>query len=120
MIERFDPFGRALSLRQMMDRMLQDALVMPGGEQGTGDGNAPLNVYEEGDRLVVETQMPGIKPEDIEVTVEGGMLTVRGKVQHEEERKERNYIVREHRQGSFTRSLRLPDTINPDQAQATF
>jgi HSP20 family protein len=120
MIERYNPFGRMLSLRQMMDRLLEDAFVMPGEGQVAPTGGAALNVYEEGDRFVVEAPLPGAKPEDIQVTVEGGMLTIRGETKADEERKERNYLIREHRQSSFARSLRLPDTVDPDGVQANF
>jgi HSP20 family protein len=120
MIERYDPFGRLMSLRQMMDRLMEDAFIVPREGQPTGMGSTALNVYEEGDNLVVEAQLPGMKPEDIDVSVERGVLTIRGQTKAEEERKERNYLVREHRTGSFVRSVRLPETADPDKAQATF
>ena len=122
MIERYDPFGRVLSLRQMMDRLMEEALVMPRGSAGQtiGAGGPAMDVYEEGDNLIVETQLPGIKPEDIDINIEHGTLTIRGQTKTEQERKERNYLVREHRSGSFSRSLRLPETIDPDGCQATY
>ncbi len=119
MIERFDPFGRVMSLRQMMDRMLEDAFIMPwAGDAGAASTVPDLNVYEEGDNLVVEAQLPGVRPEDVEITVGGGTLTIRCQQRQEDERKERNYIIREVRQGAFARTLRLPDTIDPDRADA--
>jgi HSP20 family protein len=120
MIERYDPFGRAMSLRQMMDSLLSDAFVMPRDGQDSPAGSAPLNMYEEGDTLVVEAGLPGMKPEDVDVNVERGMLTIRGESKSEHERKERNYLVREQRTGSFTRSVRLPDTYDADACEATF
>lgn len=124
MIDRYDPFGRTMSLRQMMDRILEDAFVMPrGGQSAGGDGGqltTALNVYEEGDDLIVEAQLPGLRPEDVEVTVERGTLTIRGETKADEERKERNYLIREHRRGTFSRSVTLPETVDPDAAKATF
>ena len=120
MIERYDPFGRAMSLRQMMDSLLSDAFVMPRDAQGSPAGSAPLNMYEEGDTLVVEAGLPGMKPEDVDVNVERGMLTIRSESKSENERKERNYLVREQRTGSFTRSVRLPEAYDADACQATF
>ncbi|MDP8901299.1 MAG: Hsp20/alpha crystallin family protein [Actinomycetota bacterium] len=119
MLDRHDPFGRAMGLRQMMDRLLEDAVVMPRGD-GQGWGGPALNVYEDGDTLVVEAQVPGMKPEDLDINVEQGVLTISGQTTAEEERKERNYLIREHRTGRFSRSLRLPATYNPDACQATF
>ena len=122
MIERYDPFGQMLRLRQMMDRLMEEAFVMPRGpaEQPPGAAGPAMNVYEEGDKLVVDTQLPGVKPEDIDVNIEHGTLTIRGQIRAEQERRERNYLVREHRSGSFSRSLRLPATVDPDACQATY
>ena len=122
MIDRYSPAGQALSLRQVMDRLLEDAFVSPrnvAGQPGSAGGPA-LNAYEEGDRFVVETQLPGMKPEDIDVRIEQGVLTIQGETKAEEERKERNYLIREHRMGRFSRSVRLPKTVDPDAVQATY
>ena len=120
MLDRHDPFGRTLGLRQVMDRLLEDAVVMPRNVDGQGWGGPALNVYEDGDTLVVEAQLPGMKPEDLDINVEQGVLTISGQTTAEEERKERNYLIREHRTGRFSRSLRLPATYDPDACQATF
>ncbi len=125
MIDRFEPyfgpFSRSLSLRQMMDRLFDQAFVTPQGAMSqAGYGGPALNVYEEGDNYVVETQLPGLKPEDIDITLEQGVLTIRGETKREQERKERNYLVREHHAGSFSRSLRLPYAVNADEVQATY
>ena len=120
MIDRHDPFGRAMGLRQVVDRLLEDAFVMPraGGDQPWG--GPALNVYEEQDNLIVEAQVPGIKQDDLDINVEQGVLTISGQTFSDAERKERNYLVREHRTGRFTRSLRLPATYNPEACQASF
>lgn len=120
MIDRHDPFARTLGLRQVMDRLLEDAVVMPRNGDGQGWSGPALNVYEDGDTLIVEAQLPGLKPEDLDINVEQGVLTISGQTTAEEERKERNYLIREHRTGRFSRSLRLPATYNPDACQANF
>jgi HSP20 family protein len=79
-----------------------------------------LNAYEEGDHYVVEAQLPGMKPDDINVSIEQGVLTIGGETKAEEERQDRNYLIREHRAGRFSRSLRLPDTVDPAAVQATY
>ena len=120
MIDRYPSSGPTMGLRQVMDRLLEDAFVMPrGGEGQTWNGPA-LNVFEEGDQLTVEAQLPGIKPEDLDINVEQGVLTISGQTATEEERKERNYFVREHRTGRFNRSLRLPATYDSDACTAAF
>jgi HSP20 family protein len=108
-----------MGLRQVMDRLLEDAVVMPRGD-GQAVGGPALNVYEEGDNLFVEAHLPGIKPEDLDINVEQGVLTISGQTTTDEERKERNYLVREHRTGRFSRSLRLPATYDSEGCTASF
>jgi HSP20 family protein len=120
MIDRYDPFGRTLSLRQMMDRLMEDAFVMPRGGDAPTMGTPAMDVYEEGDNVVVETPLPGMKPDDIDINIEHGTLTIRGESKSEEERKDRNYLIREQRMGSFQRSLRLPDTVDANACQASY
>ena len=120
MIDRYQAFGPTMGLRQVMDRLLEDAFVMPRAGDGQGWSGPALNVYEEGDQLTVEAQIPGLKPEDLDINVEQGMLTISGQTTTEEERKGRSYFVREHRSGRFSRSLRLPSSYDADACTATF
>ena len=124
MLERRDPFSRMLSLRQTMDRLMEDAFVMPRDALMSGigalAGGGQMDVYEEGNDFVVEAQLPGFKPEDIDISVERGTLTIRGESRAQDERKDRNYLIREQRSGSFQRTIQLPQTVNPDACQATF
>jgi HSP20 family protein len=120
MLDRHDPMGRAMGLRQVMDRLLEDAFVMPRGGDGATWGGPALNVYEENDQLFIEAQLPGMKPDDLDINVEQGVLTISGQMSTQEERKERNYLVREHRTGRFSRSMRLPATYNTDNCSANF
>jgi HSP20 family protein len=120
MIDRYGPFGRATSLRQMMDRLLEDAFVMPREGVGEGWGGPAMDAYEEGDNLVVEAHLPGIKPEDLDVNVERGVLTISGQTESEPERKDRNYLLREKRSGRFSRSLQLPATYRTEECRADF
>jgi HSP20 family protein len=120
MIDRYQSLGQTMGLRQVMDRLLEDAFVMPRAGDGQGWGGLALNVYEEGDQLTVKAQLPGLNPDDLDINVEQGVLTISGQTVHEEERKERNYLVREHRSGRFSRSLRLPGTYDADACTASF
>lgn len=120
MIDRFGATGRPMSLRQMMDRMLEDAFVVPREGSAEGWGGPAVDAYEEGDNLVVEAHLPGLKPDQIDVNVERGVLTISGKTDSEQERTERNYLLRERRSGRFSRSLQLPATYTADPSEATF
>ena len=112
----------SLSLRQIMDRLVESAFVAPPVPAGNDGGvNSPaLNAYEEGDFLVVEAQVPGMKPEDIDVSIEQGMLTIRGKPQAEQEHEERTYLSHEYQLGGFSRSVQLPETVDSDGVTATY
>src|SRR5688572_14061051 len=94
-LDRHAPFGQPLSLRQMMDRLVEHAFVAPPGPSGQEGsvGGPALNAYDEGDHVVVEAQLPGMKPEDIEVSIEQGVLTIQGETKAEEERQERTYLI---------------------------
>jgi HSP20 family protein len=118
MIERYDPFGRTMSLRQLMDRLVEEAVVMP--REGAAGGGPALDVYEERDNLVVEAQLPGVGPDDLDVNVERGVLTISGRTAAEEERAGRNYLLREKRSGRFARSLQLPPSYTAEPSEATF
>jgi HSP20 family protein len=114
------PLG--LGLRQIMDRLVESAFVappVPAGNDG-GVSSPALNAYDEGDYLVVEAQVPGMKPEDIDVSIEQGMLTIQGKPHAEQEHVERTYLSHEYQVGSFNRSVQLPETVDSDGVTATY
>ena len=80
----------------------------------------PLDAVEEGDDLLVRASVPGVKPEDIEVTIEDGILSIKGETKDEHEVKDGEYLMRERRSGSFHRSVRLPDTVDADKAETGY
>jgi HSP20 family protein len=118
MIDRYGAMRQPMGLRQLMDRMLEDAFIMP--REGGGWGGPAMDVYEEGDNLTVEAHLPGMKPEDLEVHVEQGVLTISGRMEAEQEHKDRNYLLREKRTGRFTRSLQLPPSYNTENCQSHY
>ena len=69
--------------------------------------------------LQVRADMPGIKPDDVHVTVEDGMLTIKGDDRHEAEEKERGFLRRERYTGSYLRTISLPDHVDLDGIEAT-
>ena len=80
----------------------------------------PLDVKEEEDNIVVRASLPGVRPEDIQVTTENGVLTIKAESQAEGETTEDGYLIRERRSGAFHRSIRLPDTVDADQADSSY
>jgi HSP20 family protein len=119
---RPSPFGELVSLRQAMDRLFEDSFVRPLGPWGSSDGGSvlPLDITTNADALVVEAALPGVRPEDVDLTVENGTLTIRGTSRHERTEGEGEYLVQEIRRGEFSRSITLPTGLEPDKAEATF
>jgi HSP20 family protein len=112
-----------LTLREAMNRLIDDALIgaAGGGEGGQLSGLAPqLDVSEDEDAYLVSVSLPGVKPDDVEITVDRGTLTIRGELRREEEIKDEQYLYRERSFGKFTRSLTLPDPVQADSADANF
>jgi HSP20 family protein len=120
-LERWDPFREAVSLRDAMNALFQDSFVRPSGPLAQGGGaTLPLDVSENENEFVVKASLPGIKPEDVQITVHGETLTIQGQSKFEEEKKDERWHIRERRAGSFQRSIVLPVPVDSDKAQAAF
>ena len=119
LIRRPSPFGELLSLRQAMDRLFEDSFVRAPGA-GMGEHALAVDAYSTEDALVIEATLPGVRPENVEVSVLGDTLTISGSNQDETKRDEEGYSYREIKRGSFSRSLSLPSGLNPDGATASF
>jgi HSP20 family protein len=120
-IERWDPFREVVSLRDAMNSLLQESFVRPGGvPEAGGLATLPLDVTETEGEFVVKASLPGAKPEDVQITIHGDTLTIRGESKAEEEKKGQTWHLRERRYGSFQRSLSLATPIDADKANAQF
>jgi HSP20 family protein len=106
------------TMRDMMDRLMEDFYNPGFGLEETG---APtLDMYQTEDDLMVKVALPGLKPEDIQISVTGDVLTLKGEFKEEQENKNANYHIRERRYGSFSRSIPLPVPVKSDNAKADF
>jgi len=122
MVRRSSPFGELLSLRNSMDRLFEDAFVRPRGALGGGfETPVPqIDVHATPDALVLEAALPGVKPEDVEITSLGETLTISGTMGDEREDEENGYIYQELRRGRFTRSVTMPGDVDTQRATASF
>jgi HSP20 family protein len=121
-ITRFDPFGEMVTLRQAMDRLFEDSFVSPLTLR-TFNGEAvapPLDVHQTADEIVVTAALPGIKPDDVDITITGQTLSIRGEFKADEEISRDQYLYRERRHGTFNRQIQLPVRVQGDAASATF
>ncbi len=124
-ITRWDPMSETMSLRQAMDRLLEESFVLPALRRGPdGDGrsmNLALDVRETSDSFVVTAPVAGVTPADVEVTVLGHTVRIRG--ERREERQEGDndrWLLREQWYGAFERTLTLPVPVQGDEAKAEF
>ena len=120
MIRWGEPFSELVTLRQAMDKLLEDSFVRPSRFlAGFAEAGAPaIDAYQTPNEVVVKASVPGVKLEDINIEITGDTLTVKGESKVEEEVRKENYFFQERRYGSFARSLNLPSGIQADKAEA--
>ncbi len=125
-ITRWDPFRDMVTLREAMANLLEDSVVAPRGTQAGVIGNLAVNIKETPDNFVVSAALPGVKPEDVDISVLGETLRIQAETKEEHEEAQGNgnasgrWIVRERRHGMVQRVVTLPSQVKADEAQATF
>jgi len=120
-IVRWQPGNDLVSLRDAMDRLFEDSWVSSRGWNLPSAWVEPtVDVYETADSVVVKAAIPGVKPEDVEITVKGDLVSISGETKQETESKDKNYLRRETRVGSFSRVISLPQGLDSDKADAKF
>lgn len=120
-ITRWEPFRELMTLREAMDRLFEESFVRPRAMiTAAGVGGIPIDVYQTDNEVVVEAAVPGVKPEDIDISVVGDTLTIKGESKAEKEIREENYFYRERRFGTFMRSITLPVPVVAEKAQAKY
>jgi HSP20 family protein len=118
---KWEPIGDLVSLRDAMDRLFEESFVrMRGLPTPFGAEGLAMDVYQTADSVVVKTSVPGIDAEDLDISITGDVLTIKGETEAEEKVEKESYIRQERRYGAFSRSIRLPGDLVPDKAEATF
>jgi len=119
---QWNPLSEFVSLREAMDSLFNESLVRPAGMLGRAIGNQAYDLYETEDRIGCRFAVPGVRPDDVEVTVNRGVLTVKGRYpQVSNEQQGWSWHVRGLPQsGEFTYSFSLPASVDADRAEATF
>ena len=123
-IVRWDPFDAFLGAQDDLNRLFRSGWLRgmaPGGASSRAGAWAPaIDIYETEDSLVVEAEVPGVDPKDISVSLDDGVLTMRGERKLEKEVKEENYHRVERAYGAFRRGIRLPPDLDPEKVRASF
>jgi HSP20 family protein len=121
MLARFGPWREMETMRKELERLFDENLLRRDFSYLEKEAaSPPLDIYEEGNSLMVKASIPGLRPEEIKVEVRGDLLRIYGESKKEEEKKERNYHLREHRYTRFERSVALPSEVQTDRAEAVF
>ena len=118
----WEPLQEMMTLRDAMNRLFEESFLRPGRTvTQTAGGYMPLDVYEKGDNIVLRATVPGIDPQDLDVTIAGDVLTIKGDLREEEKTQEAgSYLHRELQHGAFCRQLTLPAVVDSSKATATF
>ena len=115
---RYQPFTE---LRRAVDRLFDERFFTP-YRLFTFDRSEtnPIDVYQTESEMVVKATVPGVKPEDVDVTIDDNILTIKGETKAEEKIERKDYLYQEHRYGTFRRSVVLPRGLKAEKAEASF
>jgi HSP20 family protein len=121
-IVRYDPFRDLRTLQEEVNRLFSTNLTRAFDDEGIGRGAwAPsVDIYENKDQIVLEAELPGMKQEDFDLSVENNVITLRGERKFEKVDETDNYHRVERSYGSFTRSFTLPQTVSAEGATAEY
>lgn len=112
---RSDPFEEMRRFRGLFDSMM-DGFFEPSAPLGSW--SPAMNLYRDGDAMVAEMALPGVRKEDVEVRLEGSLLTISGRTHSEKEVRDEDMLRKEMYSGQFTRSVRLPQAVKADGVKA--
>lgn len=120
LVTRWDPFREAVTLREAMDRLFEDSFVPSRRREEGGERlyRLPLDAYVTPDDIVVMANMPGVKPEDVEITLEGDTLTIKGERRPPLENVD--YVLQERPYGKFLRTLNINIPVDANKAEAKY
>ena len=115
---RWEPAREMVTLREAMDRLFDDAFTRPLSMAGIQ--TPAIDMYQTEDEVVVKASLPGMKADDVQISITGEMLNIKGEFKEKTETKEKAYHLREQRYGSFERTLGLPNEVVADKVKAEF
>jgi HSP20 family protein len=121
-IDRWDPFRDLVSIQDELNRLFGRTFVGSEMTRPSAGGTwmPSMDVFETEDRIVAELELPGIEPDEVEVSVEDSTLTVSGSREYTDELKDENVHRVERRYGAFTRAITLPQTADTEKVEAKF
>lgn len=121
-IVRYDPFRDLRSLQNEVNRLFSSTFTRGGSdEQMFGGAWTPsVDIFENKDNIVLEAELPGMRPDEVNISIENNVLTISGERRFEKKNEDDNFHRVERGYGSFTRSFTLPPTVSSENATAEF
>ena len=120
-IMKYDPFRELRGLQDEMNRLFLTNYARTDDREITRGAWTPsVDIFENKDQLVIEAELPGMKPEDVNVSIENNVLTLHGERKLEQKTEGDNFHRVDRSYGSFTRSFTLPPTVSSENANAEF
>ena len=116
-IERWSPFANVHKFDEMFERLWNGGARIPETAESWG---IPLDIQRTGDDIVVTASLPGVDKENVDVTIEDSVLTVRASVDEQAESKDGGFLLRERRTGSFYRAVHLPESVDAEKTSSTY
>jgi len=117
----YDPFRELRSLQNDVNRLFSSSFDRSGdSDLMRGAWSPSVDIYENKDQIVLEAELPGMRPDDVDISVENNVLTIHGERKFEKKDEQDNFHRVERSYGSFTRSFTLPPTVAADSADAIF
>lgn len=124
-VVRYEPVNLLRRFQDEVNRMLHDDFAVSGNLEGdrsrvaTSAWTPAVDVKEEAGRFVITADVPGVEPKDIDITMENGVLTIKGERKHEEKEEREGYKRVERVYGTFYRRFTLPDTADAEKVSAS-
>ena len=117
-IQRWDPFREFERLHEEVDRLFRSA--SPSGPVSGSQCWVPVDVLENGEEVVLRAELPGVKPEEVDVRIEDNVLTLSGEKKFENEEKKDQYLRVERYYGKFSRAFTLPYYVDTGKVSADY
>ena len=121
-IIKYDPFREMRSLQDEVNRLFASSFSRGGNDNDLmrGAWSPSVDIFENQNEIVLEAELPGMKPEDVNISIENNVLTIHGERKLEKKDESDNFHRVERSYGSFTRSFTLPPTVRSENARAEF
>lgn len=119
---KYDPFRELRSLQDEVNRLFNTGVSRSGNGEDIvrGEWSPSVDIFENKDKIVLEAELAGMKPEEVDISIENNIISLRGERKFEKNEETENYHRVERAYGSFVRSFTLPRTVVSDEAEASF